>query len=49
MLQALAVSTRRDLIKHLLGGGGNEMRMVQTTTSHEIRLRILNPPHPPAQ
>ena len=41
--------TRRDLIKHLLEGEGNEMRMGQTTTSHEIRLRILNPPHPPAQ
>jgi hypothetical protein len=31
------------------GGGGNEMRMGQTTTSHEIRSRILNPLHPPAQ
>jgi hypothetical protein len=29
--------------------GGNEMRMGQTTTSHEIRLRILNLQHPPAQ
>jgi hypothetical protein len=29
--------------------GENEMRMGQTTTSHEIRSRILNPPHPPVQ